>query len=138
MRITATSGSPSLTLVHPKVVERSDDSPGGGLGGRAALRLCAIGLVETDARFGGGRRRLHELADGVEDHLELCVVLLLKRFELAFQVGVGDGQCPHADEGAHDLDVDLDGARAPEDAGEHGYALLREGVGGGPPETSPT
>jgi hypothetical protein len=34
--------------------------------------------VEADFRFGGRRRRGHELADGVENYLELGVVLLLQ------------------------------------------------------------
>ena len=41
-----------------------------------------------------------------------------------------EGKCfAKADENAHDDDVDLDGARAVEDAGEHGDALFGEGSG---------
>jgi hypothetical protein len=34
----------------------------------------------------------------------------------------------HAGEGAHDLDIDLNGALASKDTGEHSHALLRKGV----------
>jgi len=37
-------------------------------------------------------------------------------------------QFPHPHESTHDLDVDGDGAVAAEDRGEHGHALLGEGV----------
>ena len=85
--------------------------------------------AEADlAAFRLGRRR-HELADRVADDFELGVVSLLQRFELAGEVGVRGEEPAQADEGAHDLDVDTNGARTPQDAGEHGDALLGEGVG---------
>lgn len=58
-------------------------------------------------------RRYHEtLSDGIEDDLELRVVFLLEPIELAGEVGVGCEHLPRADDGSHDLDVDLNGALA--------------------------
>lgn len=62
--------------------------------------------------------------DGLEDGFEACVVFLFQCGEFARQ------HLPQADEGTHDFDVDLNGAFAAQDAGEHGDALFGEGVGG--------
>jgi hypothetical protein len=75
-------------------------------------------------------RRFHQLADGFEDNLEFLVVLaelVFELFQLAGKVFVGGQQLAQADEGAHDGDVDLDGAAAAQDAGEHGDAQLGKG-----------
>ncbi len=58
----------------------------------------------------------HELADGVEDDLELGVVFLLKRIELPGEVSMGVEHPAQPDEGTHELDVDLDGALAAKNA----------------------
>src|SRR5439155_15325849 len=72
--------------------------------------------------------RSHEIADGVEDSLELHVVPLFQLVQPACQVGVGCGHPPQPDESAHDLDVDRDRPRAVQDTREHRDALLGEGV----------
>ena len=77
-------------------------------------------------------------ADRVEDDLELGVVFFLERIELTGEVGVRREHLPQADEGAHDFNVDLDGAPAVENAREDGYALLGEDIRGGAPEAAPT
>ena len=96
--------------------------------------------VEADGGFlrGGGivgpplPTLLHELADGVEDESETFIVLgefLLEGFEFSAEVFVGGEELAKADEGADDFDADADGGGAAEDGGEHGDALLGEGVG---------
>ena len=65
----------------------------------------------------------------VEDDLELRVKAFFQLLELMGQVGVGGEEAVQADEGAHDLDVDLHGPVAVQDAGKHGDALFGEGVG---------
>lgn len=76
----------------------------------------------------GRRVWLHELAKGVEDDLEMGVVLLFQIVDFPGQVRMGDQQTAELDEGAHDLDVDPDGPGRTEDAGEHGDPMLGEGV----------
>jgi len=73
--------------------------------------------------------RLHERPYGIEDYAKLGVVLLFELSELAGKVGVRGEQAPEADEAAHDLDVDQDGARTAQYAGQHGHALFGKGVG---------
>jgi hypothetical protein len=66
------------------------------------------------------------MPNGVEDHPELPVVLLLQRLQPLSQIGMGSKKPPQSDEGSHDLDIHLDGTGAVQDAGEHGDPLLRE------------
>ena len=73
--------------------------------------------------------RLHQCSDRVEDNLELLIVLILQRGELAREVSIRCEHLPELHEGPHDGDVDLHRARAAQDAGKHGDALLGEGVG---------
>jgi len=47
----------------------------------------------------------------------------------AREVGIGGQEPAEPDEGAHDGDVDVDGAGAAQHAREHGDALLGEGPG---------
>jgi hypothetical protein len=99
------------------------------IGSRAfpgAVREGVFFDVEADFGLGLGRRG-GELADGVEERANAGVVAL----NLALQLGefVGEftmqGQgLAQADKHAHDGDVDLNGARAAQDAREHGYAFL--------------
>ena len=86
--------------------------------------------------FGRWDRGGDELFDGVEDELELPVVIgvfFFEGFDFLGEEGIGVHQPPELDEGAHDGDVDLHGAGRAKDAGEHGDALLGEGVGQGAP-----
>ena len=74
-----------------------------------------------------GRKR--QLADGVEDDLELGVVFVFQRRKLPGEFRVGEEHLAQTDKCAHNRDVDLHGTRTPQDAGKHGDALLSEGVG---------
>src|SRR5574337_1256971 len=70
---------------------------------------------EADA-FRPGLRRRHELSDGVEDDLELGVVLFLQAVEPARKIPIRSNEPAKMDKGPHDLDVDLDGTLAIQDA----------------------
>ena len=90
-------------------------------------------LIALEPYWGG-----HELADGVEDRFELEVVFAFEGVELPGEVGVCCEHPAEVDEGTHDLNIDLYGAGAVEDAGEHGDALFGEGVGVCATEAAPT
>src|SRR5439155_4259577 len=96
-----------------------------------------VGGAEADA---AGRRRdgRHELADGVEDHFELRVVLSLQTIELPGKVFVRSQQAAQPNERSHDFDVHLHGTPAPQDAREHRDTFLGASVGHGPTKASPT
>jgi hypothetical protein len=64
---------------------------------------------------------------------KLRVVLVLHLIELPRQFLVRREHLAEPDEGAHDRDVHLDGTPAPQNAGEHGHALLGEWVRQIPP-----
>jgi len=87
----------------------------------------------VEAHFALGRRGSgDELFDGLGDDLKMLVVfgvLAFQGFDLLGEQAVGIHQAAELDEGAHDGDVHLHGAGRAEDAGEHGDALLGEGVG---------
>ena len=70
-----------------------------------------------------------EALDGVKDDVKLFVVFLFEAVNPASQVAIGIHEAAQLDEGAHDGDVDLDGAVGAKDAGKHGNALFGEGVG---------
>lgn len=75
-----------------------------------------------------------ELFDGLEDELELLIVVgvfFFEGFDFLGEESVGVHQAPELDEGAHDGDVHLHGAGGMQHAGEHGDTLLGEGVGEG-------
>ena len=83
--------------------------------------------AEADAA-GLGFRWRHELADGVEYHLELAVVFLLDRSEFARQVPMRSQQLAQPEERPHDRDIDLDGTLALQNTGEHRHAMLGESI----------
>jgi hypothetical protein len=60
--------------------------------------------------FGGDGIGGDELFDGVEDDLEILVVFLFEALDLFGEQFVRLHQGAELDEGAHDRDVDLDGA----------------------------
>ena len=102
------------------------------------LGFCPAGIkgafadgVEADCAFRlGGRGR--EFADGVEEGFDRSVVAFeaaLQLDEFPREVLVARQHPSQTDERAHDGDVDLHGALAPQHAGEHCHALLGEGVG---------
>ncbi len=69
------------------------------------------------------------MADGFEQRVDAFVVvfdLALQLRQLMGQFLVQGERLPQAHKGAHDGDVDLDGALAVQHAGEHGDALLGE------------
>ena len=70
-----------------------------------------------------------ELADGIEHGLELYVVFILQRGQLSCQFHIQGKHLAQEHEGAHDLDVYLNGTRALQNAGQHGDTLFRESVG---------
>ena len=72
--------------------------------------------------------RSHDLANRIKHDLELAVILALKRLQFPRQVGVALQHPSEPDERAHNLDVNLHGARTAQDAGEHGNALFGECV----------
>ncbi len=67
-------------------------------------------------------------ADRVEHDREVFVVLFFHRLDLATQIVIFREHGAKFGEGTDDLDVHRDGARALQDAGEHGDALLGERV----------
>ena len=94
-------------------------------------------LHKADASLLCGFGRMHERADGIQnagDGLVVSAELSLNSgFELVqapgqFLVAGYDLAQPH--EGAHDFDVDGDGARTVQDGREHRHALLGECVRG--------
>src|SRR6266700_626860 len=77
--------------------------------------------------------RKHQLADGIEDNLELSVIFLFQCSKLAGEFCIREEHLTQAHEGTHDGDVDLHGTRTPQNAGEHCDTLLGEGHGVAPP-----
>ncbi len=89
-------------------------------------------MKEADARFACGQWRDHQLPNGLENSLEVLVVLArfaFKFFELAGEIFVRGHNFAEPHEGAHDRDIDFDRTVAPEYARKHSYALLGENVG---------
>lgn len=86
-------------------------------------------------------RGSHKFADCLEDDPESVVmdcVLAFQFIQATGQDGRGSNRPAKGDEGAHDGDIHLDGARALQDAGQHGDALLRERIRGGSPPPAPS
>jgi hypothetical protein len=72
--------------------------------------------------------RPDQTANGVEDNLELTVVSLLELPDALSEIFMFDDHPPQLDGCPHDFDVDRDSTPAPQNAGEHGHALFREGI----------
>ena len=70
-----------------------------------------------------------QLLDCLEDKGELLVVFFLERFDLAGEIAICIHKAAELHERPHNGDIDFDSARAAEDAGEHGNALLGESAG---------
>src|SRR5262245_13174004 len=102
----------------------------GGRNERGVEKWAANGLSlapiasETELTPRRLRQWGHQLADRVEDHLELRVVPLLQRVQPAGQVSISGKELPHPDERPHDLDVHEHRPFAPQHAREHRYSLL--------------
>jgi hypothetical protein len=58
----------------------------------------------------------------------LLVVLLFQRLDFSRKLPIRVHQAAQLHEGTHDGDVDFDGARRAQDAGQHGHALFSECV----------
>ena len=71
----------------------------------------------------------HQLFDCFKDHTEVFIVFFLHGFDFLGEEFVRVHQSAELDKGAHDGDVDFDGARGTQDAGEHGDTLFGEDVG---------
>jgi len=88
-------------------------------------RLCR----ESDSPFGRWGRRLQQPTNGIENRLNLRVVLLVVSFQLLDflrQLAMRRDYFAKLDEGPHDRDIHVHGAIAFKNAGEHGHALLGE------------
>jgi hypothetical protein len=59
------------------------------------------------------------LTDGIENHLKLRIILLLQGIEFPGQFCMGCEYSSEADEGPHDLDINLNSTFAPKHTGEH-------------------
>src|SRR5882762_27975 len=83
--------------------------------------------AETDGALRRDHRR-HQLADCIENGLELRIVFPLERRQLARQLFVRGQHRAQADKGAHDLNVHQHGPLTAQNARKHGDTLLAEGV----------
>src|SRR5882724_9505099 len=98
--------------------------------------ILLLTSMETDLSL-WRLRRSHELANGIEYHLELCVVFLLQIAQFASEIGVGKEHLAQAHECAHDGDVNLHRASAAQHAGQHCDALLGKRIRQISPATTP-
>src|ERR1700675_658654 len=83
--------------------------------------------VKSDLAFGRNWGLKH-LAESGENGVEFRVVTLFHFSDLAAQVFVSGEHGAELEEGAHDRDIDLDGAIAAKNAGEHRHAMFGESV----------
>jgi hypothetical protein len=83
-------------------------------------------------------RRGHQLADGVEDDLELPVVFVLQFGQFPREIRLGGEQLAEAHEGADDLNADGNRGLVAEHRRKHGDALFGKGVRGGATSPAPT
>ena len=81
-----------------------------------AVSGCLLLNKEADPpRF--GLRRGHELANRLKHYLELSVIFLFQRIELASELGVRGKELPQSHTSPHNLDIDLHGPLAIKNAG---------------------
>ena len=73
-------------------------------GGKNLSVTSSVVGDESDPPLSGGLRRRHQFPNGVEDNLELSVVLPFQRPELAGQVGVRSKHSAQPHERAHDVE----------------------------------
>ena len=83
--------------------------------------------VKSDLAFGRNWGLKH-LAESGENGVEFGVVTLFHFSDLAAQVFVSGEHGAELEEGAHDGDVDLNGAVTMENARKHGYPMFGEDV----------
>src|SRR6516165_5726838 len=98
---------------------------------------CQVSRIEPNL-FSWRGRGSNELFNGGKDIRELLVVFLLKSFDFASEVAIRIHKPAQLHEGAHNGDVDFDGALRAKHAREHGYALLGKSVGQCATKTAPT
>ena len=89
--------------------------------------LLASGL-ESDAA-GFWRGRFHELADGVEDDMELAIVLPFQLIEASDKSLVRGDHFSKLNKRSHNGNIYLDCAFAVQHAGDHGDTLFGEYIG---------
>src|SRR6266480_2610747 len=99
--------------------------------------ILLLTSMETDLSPLWRLRRSHELANGIEYHLELCIVFFLQIAQFASEIGVGKEHLAQAHECAHDGDVNLHRASAAQHAGQHCDALLGKRIRQISPATTP-
>jgi len=76
----------------------------------------------------GGTWWFHELPNGIEDDLELRVVLTFELSDFLSEFRMIEKHLPELTESAHDLDIDLDSSLALKDAGKHGNAVFGKSI----------
>ena len=81
--------------------------------------------MKTDLAF-GRKWGLKHLAEGGKNGLESGVVTLFHLVNFATQIVVGGEHGADLEEGAHDRDIDVNGAIAVENAGEHSDTVFGE------------
>src|SRR5437879_2194443 len=86
----------------------------------------------------GHHWRSHQLANGIKNYLELGIIFLLQLVKTFGQFLIGTNHFSQAHEGPHDFNVDLHSAFAPQDAGQHGNAMLSESIGSSTTEATHT
>ena len=79
--------------------------------------------------FSGFHRRRDQLPDCIKDNFELLIVLSLKLFDFLCQVFMGSDHFSQFGKCAHNLNIDLNGHLAVQNAGKHGHPLFGEGIG---------
>ena len=88
----------------------------------------SIGTAKADLTALGRNVWIHDLADCIEDDLELAVILAFQILQLFCQFGVAGENSAKSNKGAHDLDVHLDCTWTAQHARQHRDALFGEGV----------
>ncbi len=83
--------------------------------------------MKSDLPF-GRNWGLQHLAKCGENGVEFRVVSLLHLSDFSAQILMSGEHGTKLEKGTHDGDVYLDGAITMENAGEHGYAMLGEGI----------
>jgi hypothetical protein len=106
----------------PRAAFRGEHEPGSSV-------FRPIARAEADLAALRWSGRCDEFPNCFEDDFELRVVLAFHGIQLPTQFFILAEHSAHPDERTHDLDVDLNGPRAVENAREHGNAMFGESVG---------
>ena len=101
------------------------------------MRFWIRGWVKSDGSFRWDGRLQH-LLDGGEYCLKSGIVFSLHLLNFLAQLFVRSQQTSQLHKRAHDGDIDVHGARAAQNAREHGYTLFGECVGSRAARSTPT